>query len=98
MRLFLRSLVQTWWRSWVVRSSVALLATYLLLGWWFARESEDRGLLDPSGHPNFWVLALGAVYLLTRVAARFLLPAFLAYVLVDRVARAVTRPSRPGRG
>jgi hypothetical protein len=94
VRLFLRSL----WLSWVVRNTVTLLATYLLLGWFFAQESEDRGLLDPSGHPNFWVLALGAIYLLTRVAARFLVPAFLAYVLLDRVARAITMPSRPGRG
>jgi hypothetical protein len=77
---------------------VTLLAIYTLLGWWFGRETEDRGLLDPSGHPNFRVLALGAVYLLTRLAARFLLPAFLAFLLVDRVARTVTLPSRPGRG
>jgi hypothetical protein len=82
----------------VLRSALSLLAGYFLLGWWFELATEDRGLLDPSGHPNFWVLVLGAVYLVTRLAARFLVPAFVAFLLADRLARAATRPRHPGRG
>lgn len=62
----------------------ALVATYLALGWLFARETQVRGLLSPGGTPNLDVVAIGGAYLLVRVAVRFGVP--LVAVL------AVTRP------
>lgn len=88
---------------WAVRQGLALLFVYLVLGWWFARETREVGLFDPGGHPNYAILLLGAVYLLMRVAVRFLLPALLAYVVVDRAARALhalhaANETKVGRG
>ncbi len=56
----------------VLRSCVTLLAAYLLLGWWLAHETATTGLFDASGHPNTLVVALGVVYLVTRLATYFL--------------------------
>ena len=86
--------------SWTARQAAGLLLAYLLLGWWFEYETAERGLFDAAGHPQVLVAVLGLFYLLIRIATRFLVPALLAFVLVDRVARhlfpAPARPKGPG--
>ncbi len=86
-------------RSWALRQALALVFIETVLGWWFERETVHVGLLSPSGQPHYAVLALGALYLVTRIATRFLVPAFLAYLFVERLASALLRLGHmAGRG
>ena len=95
-RVSLRQHVWILVRSWSVRQAVGVLAAYAIVGVWFEHETTERGLLDPSGHPNWLVVLLGFFYLLLRLAARFVVPALLAYVVVDRAARAIVALANAG--
>jgi hypothetical protein len=71
----------------MLRLAAGVLLGHLLLGWWFEHETAERGLFDAAGHPHVFVAILGLSYLLIRVTARFLAPALVSFVLVDRLAR-----------
>jgi hypothetical protein len=77
-----------------LRQVVGLCLAYVLLGWWFEHETTERGLFDAAGHLHVFVVILGLFTLLVRIATRFLVPATVAFVLVDRLARHVF-PGRP---
>lgn len=69
-----------------LRAAALLVVAYLALERLFAHLVRTEGLLSPSGAPHMGALAVGAVYLLTRIVVRLGVPAIVAYVAVKSVA------------
>lgn len=74
-----------------LRLALAAAVIDLVLGRVFSWVSGSRGLLSPGGALHADVAILGAVYLLSRVLARFAVPALvggaIAAVLLRRLHR-----------
>ncbi|HEY6461059.1 MAG TPA: hypothetical protein VIY73_12935, partial [Polyangiaceae bacterium] len=67
---------------------------YLATALAFAFATGTTGVLSPSGAPNAGVLALGAVFVVLRLAAYFVAPGLLAYAGLGALFSRVSRPSR----
>lgn len=85
----------TWVRgSRAVRRIAALAVTYVVLGLAFSFATRSRGLFSPGSSPHLDVIALGVVYLITRIAVRFVLPGLAAYLIaasaIERIHRALS--------
>jgi len=85
----------TWVRgSRALRRIAALVVTYVVLGLAFSFATRSRGLLSPGGSPHPDVIALGIVYLVTRITVRFVLPGLAAYLIaasaIERIRRALS--------
>jgi hypothetical protein len=70
--------------TWIVAT---LVFVYLVLHEAFAYETHAVGLFSPGGTLNAGVIALGVVYLASRVAVRFFVPAIVVYVGAKALAR-----------
>ncbi|HEY1696229.1 MAG TPA: hypothetical protein VGG39_28880 [Polyangiaceae bacterium] len=82
-----------------VRAAAWIVGAYLVVLLAFAFATRTTGLLSPSGAPNVGVLALGAVFLVLRLAAYVVAPALLAYAgLGAIVSRAQAASSARHRG
>jgi len=75
-----------------LRRMAVLVVTYVVMGLAFSIATRARGLFSPGGAPHLDVVALGVVYLVTRIAVRFVLPGLAAYLIassaIDRIRRA----------
>jgi hypothetical protein len=69
--------------------TAALLVLYAAVGLAFTHETRTAGLFTAGGTPNL-VVVFGAVYLVLRVLARFLVPGLLAYTAAVWVIRRAT--------
>ena len=70
--------------TWTVAT---LVFVYLVLHEAFAYATRAVGLFSPGGTLNAGVIALGVVYLASRVAVRFLVPAIVVYIGAKGLAR-----------
>ena len=68
------------------RLVLALAPAYVVLEWLFARAVVHEGLLTPGGSPRAGVVALGVACVVARVAARFGIPAAVAFAVVSELA------------
>ena len=68
------------------RSPALFLIAYWLLRGLFSYTAENHGLLAPSGSLNSGMAAFGLVVLALRLLAIFVLPAIVAYRILDLVA------------
>jgi hypothetical protein len=86
-----------------VRAAAWIVGVYVAVTLAFAFATTTTGLLSASGAPNLGVLALGAVFLVLRLAAYFVAPALLVYALLGAIlsrARAASSvgPRDPANG
>jgi hypothetical protein len=81
-----------------LRLAAVLTAVDVCLGWAFSWQSRSRGLFSPGGSIHAGVAVLGALFILTRIAARFGVPALVAgaisAALVKRYDRNRSVPRR----
>lgn len=69
----------------LLRAPILLVVAYWILVFVFGQMTERVGLISPSGDISFLVIALGALVIVLRLLAFFLVPAMVLYRVGMRI-------------